>query len=569
MENIQNNKNNKNNENNENNEKNEKNEKNRNTKETKLTLECKKENIEEVKKLINKGLDINKKNDDGDTPLIIACKNNNKDLVECLLMDNRIDINKKSDYGINPLMVTCYFKNKEIMDYLLDHDADINVHDNKNNSPLHIASYLNSTETIDEKIDSLINKKKFLIEEKNKYNETPISIAEKLKNKAIKNKLKKILKFFNGKKSEVDYQDSEDNEMYFSKKSLKSPNIMINSICLINDNNNGNGTGFFIKIPIPSKEYPMYGLMTCNHVLNEKMLESDKSFKIRMPRNNERDIEIHINNKNFIFTSELLDVTFIELNLEEIVEIKPHFLKPSNNDAKKGESILILQYPKGKLSIAHDKIESIHSFNYYHKVSTDKGSSGSPLLNNKYEVVGVHKRSYKKQDVNVATKYIKIEIAIRKIYNDKYINGIERAKQSAKSLNENEIKILKERGLKLKLSSKDVEDTKNKINNEEKYNDFEKLNKIHELDILTKSLFYYDSLSKNKLLFYRTNYAWYVTILSEENKIKKYSLDSIKKLNWYPLKPCSQELDENIEDKIDGQEYVLITWLKLTELRYL
>ena len=54
-------------------------------KDTFLTYECQQGNIEKVKKLIHRGMDINEKNRDGDIPLLIACRNNNIELVKYLL----------------------------------------------------------------------------------------------------------------------------------------------------------------------------------------------------------------------------------------------------------------------------------------------------------------------------------------------------------------------------------------------------------------------------------------------------------------------------------------------------
>jgi len=56
----------------------------RDNNETILTSECKQGNIEEVKKLIHYGMNINEKNKDGDTPLLIAFKNGNVELVKYL-----------------------------------------------------------------------------------------------------------------------------------------------------------------------------------------------------------------------------------------------------------------------------------------------------------------------------------------------------------------------------------------------------------------------------------------------------------------------------------------------------
>jgi len=329
------------------------------------------------------------------------------------------------------------------------------------------------------------------------------------------------------------------------------------------------GTVFFIEISIPSSENPMRGLITNNHILNENCLKLGESFEICKYKSNDNEsIKIQINDKNFIFTSEFIDVTFIELNDEIIEKINPYFLKPSNKDNEIDELIHIFQFPKNEFCISSGKIKEIHGLNYYHDVSTDVGSSGSPLLNGKYEVVGVHKSSIKDKNVNVAVKYSEIEFAIRTLYDNKDVYGIGKARESAKLLSKHEMDILNEYGLKLKLSSDDINELKEDIN-QLNISENKKTIKLNELRIVQKSLFYC-TFSEN-LLFYRTNYVWYVTYLSKEenNYISKFSLDNIKLLNWYPLISNSKELDNSIYSKIKGREFILITWLKLTELMYL
>jgi len=340
--------------------------------------------------------------------------------------------------------------------------------------------------------------------------------------------------------------------------------------------NEGFGTGFFIEIPIPSKKNPTYGLITNNHVLNKNHLKTGKSFKIYTALNKNESIEIQINEEDFVFTSELIDITFIELNDEIIDEIKPRFLHPSPKDAKVNDSIIIFQYPNTEYSLAHGSIKEIHGFNYYHQVSTDSGSSGSPLLNEKFEVVGIHKsrkiieskdnennnndnkNSNNNDDVemNVAVKYTEVEFALKILYNNRHEYGIERAKRSSGLLYDEEIKVLENYGLHLKLSLEKIKAIENKKERKELHKLFYKL--------------FYCKFSKNEILFYRTNYAWYLTLLSKKNTISISNyLNNIKYLDWCPLKPNSDELDKEIDSKINGREYVLITWLKLTEFMYL
>jgi len=338
------------------------------------------------------------------------------------------------------------------------------------------------------------------------------------------------------------------------------------SICLINVDNSY-CTGFFIEIPIPSKRNPLLGLMTFNCVLNEKRLKSDKSFTIVMACKEDEKIEIKMKNQGFVFISDLIEITFIELSHEIIEKHKPSFLRPSKKNASNNESILIFQYPNLEYSFAHGTIQSSHGFNYYHDVMTSNGSSGSPLLNENLEVVGVHKsrstylsrlgNEKENMDVKIAVKISEIIYAIKVLYNNRNLEGLKRAKKSPKKLSEIQLKELSDHGIELKLKSKEIET----LNNESGYNN-------KQLKMLGQTLFYC-TFSQKELLFYRTNYAWYVTILPEKNIIQNYNLNYFKRLNWTPLISNSEKLDQNIISQINGREYALITWLKLTELMYL
>ena len=58
------------------------------------------------------------------------------------------------------------------------------------------------------------------------------------------------------------------------------------------------------------------------------------------------------------------------------------------------ETIYIIQYPKGKLSVSFGILDSIYidkNYNFNHKCSTESGSSGSPVLNINNKVIGIHK----------------------------------------------------------------------------------------------------------------------------------------------------------------------------------
>jgi len=191
-------------------------------------------------------------------------------------------------------------------------------------------------------------------------------------------------------------------------------NVSKKSICCIGAVIKG-GTGFLVKLSIASEKNVLFGLMTNNHVINADYIKCNENFKIYFNSEDSKDqhpYTISIDENNFIFTSELIDITFIQLHDEFVKNPEFDFLDLYCDECNKQDEIYIFQYPKGKLSFAKGKIEFSFGFNYFHVVSTDEGSSGSPLLNETMKVVGVHKGRIKTGKINVDTKISIVKYAI-------------------------------------------------------------------------------------------------------------------------------------------------------------
>ena len=126
---------------------------------------------------------------------------------------------------------------------------------------------------------------------------------------------------------------------------------MKNCICKIHKYNGEKGTGFFCKIPYPNQSELLTVLITNNHVLNENDLKNNNIIEYTLK--DDRDIrEIILDNNNRkIYTSEELDITFIEIkqnedNINEFLEIDEEIIN-------KNEEYIEITYKNKSMYILH------------------------------------------------------------------------------------------------------------------------------------------------------------------------------------------------------------------------
>jgi len=321
-------------------------------------------------------------------------------------------------------------------------------------------------------------------------------------------------------------------------------NISKKSICLIKAEVKG-GTGFLIKLFISSIKKTLYGLITNNHVISSDFIKNNRSFSISLNQCSEDSnsvdsilYDISLDGDYFIFTSELIDITFIQLPDEYSKNPDFAFLDPCYDSCDENELIYVFQYPKTIFSFAAGYIESSSGFNYFHKASTDSGSSGAPLINKNMKVIGVHKAGLTSKEIkNVATKINIVKYAINTLYNKNYINDIKKAKKSTRELSEDEEKEIKRHGLK---------ETP--------------LSNMYICPYSTSSLV---------MLFYRTNHGWYFTV-KNKNEIT-YILKKIKLYNWtlIDIYKNIEEIINECGEKLEHLHELIISWLKISELMYM
>ena len=165
------------------------------------------------------------------------------------------------------------------------------------------------------------------------------------------------------------------------------------------------GTGFFCKITFEKKIIKV--LMTNHHVLNENNFKENK--KLNLLLNDEKELRIiDLEIKRETYFNKDYDLAVIELkendNIVNYLELDDDLFKNNADIIYLDKSLYVLQYPNGdKACVSYGLLNNINKYNIYHKCSTDKGSSGSPILNlRNNKVIGVHRKS-SHFDFNIGT----------------------------------------------------------------------------------------------------------------------------------------------------------------------
>ena len=75
-----------------------------------------------------------------DNMLLQACKNNQKTGVQTFLKRGGIDVNKRDESGNTPLIYACLKSARDLVKLLLDNGADAGLGNQKNRMPIHFAA---------------------------------------------------------------------------------------------------------------------------------------------------------------------------------------------------------------------------------------------------------------------------------------------------------------------------------------------------------------------------------------------------------------------------------------------
>ena len=177
-------------------------------------------------------------------------------------------------------------------------------------------------------------------------------------------------------------------------------------------------TGFFCRIPFPDINNMLPVLITANQVIREELLNQNDAKIYITFKNDQNFIELNLNNR-MKYTNREYDIAIIEIKDSDKINnyldlddyIIDDILKEDNNInniyKEKKQELYTVQYVYDKLSVSYGALSRISqniNYEFYHKCSTDSGSSGAPvfnLYNNK--VIGIHKQGDLKFKENIGT----------------------------------------------------------------------------------------------------------------------------------------------------------------------
>ena len=180
----------------------------------------------------------------------------------------------------------------------------------------------------------------------------------------------------------------------------------------------GHGTGFFCKFKVNG--IPMKALFTNNHVLDENLIKENSIIQLS---HNDKIKEIKITYDRFKCTNDDLDYTCIEIfdneDYNNFFEIDDN-INCQNHNVQYGNKLgVVYQFPDNQdISCGEGFIEGIKKVNdnniIIHKITTDKGASGSPIvLSDNLKVIGIHCRR-KNKDTNRGIYFKNILFDIQK-----------------------------------------------------------------------------------------------------------------------------------------------------------
>ena len=263
-------------------------------------------------------------------------------------------------------------------------------------------------------LDKVKNLKKNELDKVNNLKKNELDKVKKLK----KNELDKVKKL---KKNELDKDIiKEINPKNYCDSIFTEalPIIMEQaktSVCKIITKKGETGTGFLCKIPFPDSFTLLPVLITCYHVLEKKDIIEGNTIELNFNNEEKKIILTMDKSRRFFVNDEKYDITIIEIkhndgiDMNNFLDVDDYLYKNDNlnNIYSNKNNIYLIHYPNGfksKISFGNIKKIDINNNKIEYICTTDKGSSGSPIINiSNYKIIGIHNADHPKFQIKIGT----------------------------------------------------------------------------------------------------------------------------------------------------------------------
>ena len=148
---------------------------------------------------------------------------------------------------------------------------------------------------------------------------------------------------------------------------------MKKNVCQI-QSDESQGTGFFCKIPFPDMNNMLPVLITNNHVINEELLYEDDTNILIYTESDKNTKTINLDDR-LKYTSKHFDITIIEIKdqdkINNYLELDDAILgdifdnEIKLNEIYSDETVYLLQYPEGILSVSYGVVKDINEDKKY------------------------------------------------------------------------------------------------------------------------------------------------------------------------------------------------------------
>jgi V8-like Glu-specific endopeptidase len=174
------------------------------------------------------------------------------------------------------------------------------------------------------------------------------------------------------------------------------------SVCRLDWHKRGVGTGCLVADDLILTSYHVICTNTCSNIATRLEQCEIRFGAIRMEDGSVSagNLVIKLATKNpLVVFSDTNDIDFALLKLSEpiinnhSVELAKLSVEPISN----GQAANIVHYPLGgpqQFSLRNNEIIAVDKNRFYYLSDTDEGSSGSPIFNDDWNVIGIHRAGY-------------------------------------------------------------------------------------------------------------------------------------------------------------------------------